>query len=107
MCLNGVMEIKRNTLSQQAYDQGMRHGREGRSPVAYKPNTKQGAAYLEGYAAAGVMLTTSEIRDLLQQIAAGTAFSVEVEDELEQRGYVRQTHQPYAQLTPKGRALIP
>ena len=53
------MEIKRNTLSQQAYTDGLRHGREGRSPVPYKPNTKQGAAYLEGYAAGSQKKTSA------------------------------------------------
>lgn len=44
--------------------------------------------------------------ETLRLIAAGQAFPAEVENDLEERGLVRQTDQPYAQLTAAGRRLI-
>lgn len=39
-------------------------------------------------------------------IAAGTALSAEVENDLEDRGLVRQTDQPYAEITEAGLAVL-
>jgi hypothetical protein len=39
-------------------------------------------------------------------IAAGTALSAEVENDLEDRGLVRQTDQPYAEITEAGLAIL-
>jgi hypothetical protein len=43
--------------------------------------------------------------ETLRAIAAGTAFSAEVENDLEARGLIVQTDQPYAQLTDTGRKV--
>ena len=44
--------------------------------------------------------------EILEAIQRGTAFPAEVEGDLEDRGLIRQTDQPYAEITPKGLALL-
>ena len=44
--------------------------------------------------------------EILEAIQLGTAFSAEVENDLEDRGLIRQTDQPYAEITAKGLALL-
>lgn len=51
------------------------------------------------------MTYCSDLHDL-RAIDAGAELLAEVEDDLEERGLIRQMHRPYATITPAGRALL-
>jgi hypothetical protein len=47
-----------------------------------------------------------QILTALELISKGAALDAEVENELEEMGYIIQTHRPYATITAKGRGRM-